>query len=104
MAETVTLTTPITKPSQTTVRLERMILDIETKSITIQWLGTNNEAGSAVYPTPGPADHPAQPTGATLLNQLNTANLSTKSLVKRVLERLQTDGYLPAGTISGTPD
>jgi hypothetical protein len=104
MAEIVTLTSAITKPSQTTIRLERLMLDIEQKAITVQWLGTNNEAGSAVYPTPAPADHPSQPTGATLLNSLNNANLSTKSLVKRVLERLQTDGYLPAGTISGTPD
>ena len=104
MAEIITLTAPIIKPNQTSIRLERMVLDIETKSIYIQWIGNNNESGSAVYSTPAPIDHPSQPTGATLLNQLNNANLSSKSLVKRVLERLQTDGYISAGSISGTPD
>lgn len=36
-----------------------------------------------------------------LLNALNSANLASRSLVRRVLERLQTDGYLPAGAIAG---
>lgn len=103
MAETVTLTAPITKPSQTSIRIERIILDIEQKSIVIQWLGTNNEAGTAAYPTPAPPLS-AQPTGAALLTALNTANLSANSLVKRVISRLQADGYVPAGTIAGTPD
>jgi len=43
-------------------------------------------------------------TTATLLAALNTANLSTKSLQKRVLERLIADGKLPPGAVSGTPD
>jgi hypothetical protein len=34
---------------------------------------------------------------------LNKANLSTKSLQRRILERLMADGHL-AGTISGTAD
>lgn len=101
MAEILTLASPLTKPSQTTVRIERIIIDINQKSVLIQWLGTNGEPGSAAYPTPASG---AQPTGATLISSLNTANLSTISLVKRILQRLQTDGYLPAGTIAGTPD
>lgn len=103
MAETVTLTSAITKPNQTAVRIERVIIDIEQKSITIQWLGNNNEAGSASYPTPAPQGS-AQPTGAQLLTALNTANLTANSLVKRVITRLQTDGYIPAGTIAGSAD
>lgn len=39
----------------------------------------------------------------TLMIALNKANLSTKSLQKRILERLIADNRL-AGTISGTPD
>lgn len=39
----------------------------------------------------------------TLMRSLNTANLSAKSLHKRTIEKLQADGKLPAGTISGSP-
>lgn len=39
----------------------------------------------------------------TTLKGLNTANLSAKSLHKRVLEKLVLDGIL-TGTISGVPD
>jgi len=34
---------------------------------------------------------------------INTANFTTKSLNKRILERLSNDGVLP-GTVTGTPD
>lgn len=40
---------------------------------------------------------------ATLLAGLNTANLATKSLRRRLIERLQADGHLPAGTIAALP-
>jgi len=43
------------------------------------------------------------PTTASMLSSLNTANLSTKSLERRIIERLQVDGKLKTGTISGTP-
>jgi len=43
------------------------------------------------------------PEAAALMLTLNTANLSVKSLHKRTIEKLQADGKLPAGTISGTP-
>ena len=43
------------------------------------------------------------PEAAALMPALNTANLSVKSLHKRAIEKLQADGKLPAGTISGTP-
>jgi len=36
-----------------------------------------------------------------MINALNTANLSTKSLRRRILERLQADGVVPVGTITG---
>ena len=34
---------------------------------------------------------------------LNTSNLSVKSLYKRTIEKLQADGFLPAGTVTGSP-
>lgn len=40
----------------------------------------------------------------TLIKQLNVANLATKSLHKRIIERLTADGILPPGAITGTPD
>lgn len=104
--EVVTLTTPVTKPNQTTIKLERFNIDVVSKTIYVQWLGNNNEAGSATYSTPVPPDHPTQPTGAALLTTLNKINLSgvNPSLVARILARLQSDGYIPAGSISGTPE
>lgn len=38
-----------------------------------------------------------------LMSALNTANLSTNSLHKRILNQLSNDGYLPVGSVSGTP-
>ena len=38
-----------------------------------------------------------------MIKTLNTANLTTKSMHKRVLEKLSADGKLP-GTVQGTPD
>lgn len=43
------------------------------------------------------------PTATSLMVTLNKANLSTKSLHKRILEYLVTDGKL-AGTITGAVD
>ena len=103
--ETIILETPVEKPPVNEVRLERLIIDHEIWLVTLQWLGNNNEAGSATYPTP-PILNPLgvmQSSGKQLISALNTADLRNNSLVKRCLSRLQTDGYLPAGTISGTP-
>lgn len=46
---------------------------------------------------------PSGTTTSALIGQLNTANLTTTSLEKRIIQRLQTDGRLGTGTISGTP-
>jgi hypothetical protein len=42
-------------------------------------------------------------TATDFIKYINTANFTTKSLHKRILERLSTDGVLP-GTVQGTPD
>ena len=99
MPETVTLTTPITKPVVSTIQLQSIHIDVMTKSIYLTWIGDNNEVFSANYPTPSPN---AQPSGGALITTLNTANLSTLSLVKRIYQRLVLDGYI-TGTIIGTP-
>lgn len=42
-------------------------------------------------------------TALTMLNVLNTANLTSNSLVRRILDRLRSDGHLGDGTFAGTP-
>lgn len=102
MAEVITLIAPVTFPSSTVLRLERIIIDLEAKSVMIQWLDNAGRGFSAVYPTPPPPGQ-QQPAGQALIATLNTANLSTLSLVKLLLQRLQTDGHIAAGTIGGVP-
>ncbi len=104
MPEIVTLTTAVTHPSTTVVRFEKMILNVENLSIYVSWLDNNQGAGSAYYPTPAVLNPLGvlQPSGAALLTALNSANLSANSLVHRTLTQLLTDGYLAAGTVSGT--
>ncbi len=106
--ELITLATPVTSPNAVTVKFERLVLDLPAQTVSVQWVivdagNLTRFAGSAYYPTPPPADHPSQPSGATLLSTLNTANMSSTSLIKRAFQRLQADGYIAAGAINGTP-
>ena len=39
----------------------------------------------------------------TLLTQLNRGNFSVTSMQKAIINRLVADGFLPAGSVSGTP-
>jgi hypothetical protein len=47
-------------------------------------------------------DGTTNPRGSTLISNLNTANLSTRSLEARIYDRLIADGVF-AGTVAGTP-
>jgi hypothetical protein len=94
MAEQLDLTTPIVPASRTTYTITRLILDWQASVILVYLRGSDSVEVFAEY------------TGATasaLMTTLNSANLSTISLYKRVLQKLVTDGKLPAGTVSGTP-
>ncbi len=99
MAEQIALTAPFkVDPREATLfQVEAILLNWKDKIIVIH-LGDGNVQKVVVY-----KDTSADPVATTLMVALNKANLSTKSLQKRILERLQTDGHL-AGTISGTPD
>ena len=114
MAEELILTDPVVPPTPATTtkyRVSSFTMDLET-------------IVPPTLPSPPPAPPPEpglvtiklkSDTGAYLTHQytgkqavqmiqsLNTANLSTKSLQKRILEKLAADGVLP-GTVSGTPD
>ena len=94
MSETLTLTTPISA-STTGYSVRRLDLDWDASAISIRVrssLGvdiTANYDGSIAL---------------TLMTQLNKIDLTVKSLQKRILERLVTDGKLPAGSVTGSPD
>jgi hypothetical protein len=88
------LTTPVTTPALATYTVERLTLDWPGAAISIQLRGQNGEPFSFSY---------SGSVATTLMRALNKADLSVKSLQRRILERLVADGAL-AGTISGTPD
>lgn len=72
----------------------RLILDLDAQRIEASVRDSNGLLVTGVW------------TGATavgLMQALNTANLTNASLIKRILLKLQTDGYLPAGLVTGTP-
>lgn len=94
MPELLTLTAPLVPPSVTDYRVTGLSLNFGGQKITIQLTGTNGE--TLQHSIVGS-------TAIDLMVALNKANLATKSLQRRVLERLVADGVL-AGTISGSPD
>lgn len=110
MAEKIALTTPhVVDPRQATnFEVHSVQFNYKDKIITIH-VGENGIQKMITY-TDLPATFDAQgnpvaanPIATTLMLALNKANLSTKSLHRRILERLVADGHI-AGTISGTPD
>lgn len=96
MAEDLTLTAPITKPAITKWRFNSLHLDRSAPSVSATFLDpttgetvTCSETGAAA---------------TALMSALNTANLSSNSLQKRVLNWAISKGALGAGSIAGTPD
>ena len=89
--EKIDLTTP--KPSVTSYRVAVLYLDWQNAHIQIGLLGPLGEQASFTYDGEE---------ATNLMTALNTANLSVKSLHKRILEKLIAGEKL-AGTISGTP-
>jgi hypothetical protein len=102
MAEELILTDPIVTPDTTKYRVSAFTMDLETVYavtgdpgiVTIKLKDDTGKYSSYQY---------TGQTAITMIKQLNTANLSTKSLQKRILEKLSADGFLP-GTVQGTPD
>ncbi len=93
MAEVLTPTAGPVAPPYSFVRL---VLDLEAQKI--EAVVRQNPDGGLFYGMWTGA------TAVTLLTALNTANLSTASLVKRLLLKMSTDGFIPAGTVSGVPN
>lgn len=94
MAENITLATPVARPSITSYRVTDLYLSFGGQKIVITL--TNDVGETLRHSVVGS-------TAVDLMKALNKANLSTKSLQRRVLELLIADGVIE-GTISGTVD
>lgn len=97
MAESLTLTTPVTPSAPTTssYRVISLNLQWEAQRITVVVKDNNEKLLVVVY-------EGAQ--AVTLMTALNKANLTTNSLQRRILTQLAADGKLPAGTVTGAQD
>lgn len=94
MPELLNLTTPIVPPSRTTYAFARLMLDLDAQVIQAVVRGSD---GVEVF------GEWSGPTAVSMLTTLNTADLRTNSLVKRVFTQLVAAGKLPPGTVAGTP-
>lgn len=96
MAERFTLTTAETIPEKRTTyyRVARVSLNWVAARIDVDVLGENGELRGFVY---------EGVVATNLMVALNTADLSVKSLHRRILERLAADGRL-VGAVTGAPD
>ncbi len=97
MPEALTLTTPITRsvPDTTTYRVRRIVFGFDENFLHISL--RDNNAVETHYRYDGPD-------AVALMRALNKTNLSTKSLHRRILERLRADGRIDAGPVTGSPD
>lgn len=94
MAEQITLTTPAVAAVSTDYQVVYLELDWEHARIVVKLLGPDGQRLAHNY---------LGATALTMMRQLNTANLSIKSLHRRVMERLIADGVVN-GPITGAPD
>lgn len=101
--EELVLTDPVVEPEKVTAKYHVIVLTLDMEAtmlpnepgliaITLK----DNLGGRTHYSYKGNE-------AIDLIKFLNTANLSVKSLHKRILEKLSNDGLLP-GTVQGTPD
>ena len=96
--EQLDLSTPIVQATITQYTVDKLLLFWSSKIVQIDVMSTaTGTRKTFVY------DASTTPTGQTLMRALNKADLSVKSLQRRILERLALDGHL-VGTVSGTPD
>src|SRR6266446_7298981 len=92
-AETLTLTAPITKASQTAWKVDWVKFDVTNKVVTISIVATDgSDAKQIVYgATPGPV---SGQTGTSILSTVNTCNCTVNSMVKRTLNLLAQDNFI----------
>lgn len=91
----VELFVPTTPDTISNFRVVRLTFDWTAAKIRIEVRDEDGRVTPFVY---------SGATATTLMNQLNTVDLSTQSLHRRIINRLVADGFLPAGSITGSPD
>ena len=89
------LTTPTSPPPNSSWKVVKIGFNWEGPSIQVSVRGTTGELLHHTY---------TGDVALTLMRQLNTMDFSTISLHKRILQRLEDDGKLQPGTITGSPD
>lgn len=97
MAEQLNLATPQVRPEEITsaYKVASLTLQVEQQRVTVTIRGTHQEL--IVESVSGSE-------ALTLMQQLNTANLTNRSLQKRILEWVASRHPELTGTVSGTPD
>ena len=102
MPEDITLAAPVhVDPGVTRWRIAHLWLDWEGARIRIALRAWSGSAFAGAHQLE------VQYEGAvatSMMIALNKANLSTRSLHQRVLDRLLADGKIPTGTVAGTVD
>ena len=93
--EQLDLSSPVTQPSVTSYTVERLSIQRSPACIDVTAKDNNGKETAVTY---------NGATAQTLLGQLNKGNFTVNSLQKQVINRLIADGYLPAGSVTGTPD
>lgn len=101
--EELVLTDPVVVPEKVTSKYHVVVLTLDMEAMLIP--GEPGHIGITLKDNLGVRSGYSY-TGdeaIALIKQLNTANLSTKSMHKRILEKLSADGLLP-GSVVGAPD
>lgn len=104
MAETITLTTPIAQPSIASYAPGSLHIALVPSPTVVVTL-VNTAGGTEVFQYPSPAGTAFDTSAAvlTMIQTLNTANLATRSLWRRVFDRLLLDfpdRFVGGGTVT----
>jgi hypothetical protein len=97
--EAIALTVPVTRVSIANYTPGTLFLDIRTPRIIVQLVNTAGDIQEFVYPCAAPCAFATPASVTTMITALNTANLSTRSLWRRVFDRLVLD--FPARFVGG---
>jgi hypothetical protein len=105
MAEQIDLDNPVppTTPPVTDYRVKSVLMDVDGVGVNITEPGLlaitlkDNNGHVTSYQYTGN-------TAIEMIKHLNTANMTVKSMQKRILEQLKRDGFIGSGTVSGTPE
>lgn len=108
MAEELVLTDPIVTPPTVSDTYRIVSLTMSSETVVPSAATAPNKPGAVVITVRDNHDVPstfayAGDAAREMIKWINTANFTTHSLHKRLLQKLSNDGYLP-GTVTGTPE